>query len=160
MAERERRPASKQTGRKSAGKTTPRKGTTKKSSPAKQSTARKTSARKSSARTSPAAKTAKTAKTASASSDSSRRSKQSSAARVATGAARQLLELTGKEPEGVVSISKDGDSWMVEVEVLELRRIPNTTDVLASYEVTVDTDGELIGYRRLRRYTRGSAGEE
>lgn len=83
-----------------------------------------------------------------------------SAARIASSAASQLLELTGKEPEGVVAVSKDGDSWLVEVEVLELRRIPNTTDVLASYEVTVDTDGELVGYRRLRRYVRGSSGEE
>jgi hypothetical protein len=29
-----------------------------------------------------------------------------------------------------------------------------TTDVLASYEVTLDEEGELLGYRRDRRYYR------
>ncbi len=42
--------------------------------------------------------------------------------------------------------------------MLELRRIPNTTDVLAIYEVTVDSDGDLEGYRRLHRYVRGRPG--
>ena len=31
----------------------------------------------------------------------------------------------------------------MQVEVLEVRRIPDTTDVLALYEVEVDTDGDL-----------------
>jgi hypothetical protein len=44
--------------------------------------------------------------------------------------------------------------------VLELRRVPNTTDVLATYEATMDSDGELAGYRRLHRYVRGAAGED
>jgi len=35
-----------------------------------------------------------------------------------------------------------------------------TTDVLAIYEIDADTEGNLEGYRRLRRYTRGSAQEE
>ena len=32
------------------------------------------------------------------------------------------------------------------VEVVELERIPNTTDVLGVYEVTVDKNGDLTGY--------------
>jgi hypothetical protein len=44
----------------------------------------------------------------------------------------------------------------VQVEVLELRRVPNTTDVLAVYEVSVDRDGDLEGYTRLHRYVRGT----
>ncbi len=75
-------------------------------------------------------------------------------------AAALLLALTGKAAEGVVGISKDGDDWVVEVEVLELRRVPNTTDVLGTYQVSVDDQGELVGYKRLRRYVRGAAGEE
>lgn len=74
---------------------------------------------------------------------------------VAAMAARDLLDLTGKEAEGVTGLSRTDDGWTVEVEVLEVRRIPNTTDVLALYEVTTDTQGGLVGYRRLRRYARG-----
>ena len=86
--------------------------------------------------------------------------KRLSGSKAAAAAARQLLDLTGREPEGITGLEPDDDGWKVQVEVLELRRIPETTDVLALYEVQVDADGELQGYRRLRRYTRGASGEE
>ena len=80
--------------------------------------------------------------------------------RVAAEAARQLVELTGKDAEGVVGLDRSDDGWKVEVEVVEVRRIPNTTDVLAMYEVEVDGRGSLQGYRRVRRYVRGVPGED
>ncbi|MEW1952765.1 gas vesicle protein GvpO [Terrabacter sp. NPDC080008] len=80
--------------------------------------------------------------------------------RAAALAATYLAELTGKEFEGIVGIRKSHDDWSVEVEVLEMRRIPSTTDVLAVYEVTVDEAGELVGYERRARYVRGDAREE
>ena len=71
-----------------------------------------------------------------------------------------LRDLTGREAESVVHIEPDDDGgWLVGLEVLELERIPNTTDLLACYELQVDEDGELIGYRRLRRYTRAEQDE-
>jgi hypothetical protein len=79
---------------------------------------------------------------------------------VATEAARQLLELTGKAAEGVTSMERTEDGWKIQVEVLEMRRIPETTDVLAIYEIDTDDKGEIGGYRRLRRYVRGAPGEE
>jgi hypothetical protein len=83
-----------------------------------------------------------------------------SAASVAGDAARQLHQLTGREIEGVTGLEKTDDGWRVQVEVLEVRRIPNTTDVLALYEVDVDSDGDLVGYHRLNRYVRGAPREE
>lgn len=80
--------------------------------------------------------------------------------RIAAEAARQLVELTGKDVEGVVGLDRSDDGWKVEVEVVEVRRIPNTTDVLAMYEVEVDGRGSLQGYRRVRRYVRGVPGED
>ena len=44
---------------------------------------------------------------------------------------------------------------MVGVEVVEDRRIPSSADILATYHATIDAEGELVAYRRLRRYTRG-----
>jgi hypothetical protein len=79
---------------------------------------------------------------------------------VAREAAQQLLELTGKAAEGVTGFERSDDGWRVEVEVVEVRRIPDTADILALYELSVDEDGELEGYRRLRRYSRGSTGQE
>jgi Gas vesicle synthesis protein GvpO len=86
--------------------------------------------------------------------------RRASGSEVAASAARQLLELTGREAEGVTGLQRTDDGWKVQVEVVEVRRIPDTTDVLALYEVEVDSDGEMEGYRRLRRYGRGVPGEE
>ena len=43
------------------------------------------------------------------------------------------------------------------LEVVELSRIPTSTDVLASYELTLDGDGKLVRYQRGRRYYRSQA---
>lgn len=50
------------------------------------------------------------------------------------------------------------EGWAVAVDVLEVPRVPDTTSLLATYEVRLDHDGALAGYRRTRRYQRGSAG--
>ena len=72
---------------------------------------------------------------------------------------KQFAALVGHRIEGVTSASKQEDGWRVTVEVLELERIPNTTDVLASYEVQLDRDGEIVGYARVQRYTRAQTEE-
>lgn len=86
--------------------------------------------------------------------------KRATASQVAAHAAQQLLELTGKGVEGVTGLERTEDGWKVHVEVVEVRRIPDTTDILALYEVQVDEDGDLMGYRRVRRYARGVPGED
>ncbi|MBO0829409.1 MAG: gas vesicle protein [Streptosporangiales bacterium] len=73
---------------------------------------------------------------------------------VAREAARQLSELTGKEPETVTAISRTHEGWQVELDVLELHRVPETADVLATYVVDTDDEGQLTSYRRTRRYVR------
>ncbi|HZX05778.1 gas vesicle protein [Kribbella sp.] len=70
--------------------------------------------------------------------------------------AGELADLIGQQPEGVVAVEQDGDgAWKVQVEVVESHRIPETTDILAVYELVADSNGELLSYRRLNRYVRG-----
>jgi hypothetical protein len=69
-------------------------------------------------------------------------------------AAKQLTELLGSPPERVIGLERRDGGWRVRLEVVELERVPETTSVLASYEVDVDQEGELIGYLRTRRYAR------
>jgi ADP-ribose pyrophosphatase YjhB (NUDIX family) len=84
-----------------------------------------------------------------------------SGAQLAQQARRELSEITGLEAESVSSLERaDDGSWIVTVELLELERVPNTDDVIGSYEVELDEKGELLGYRRLRRYARSQAGDE
>ncbi|WP_370178661.1 gas vesicle protein GvpO [Rhodococcus wratislaviensis] len=75
---------------------------------------------------------------------------------IAELAVRDITQLTGKKPLGATSVMPTDDGWTVEVEVVEDRRIPSSTDMLALYEVVLDLDGELLSYRRTRRYSRGA----
>ncbi|MGW0041887.1 gas vesicle protein GvpO [Rhodococcus sp. NPDC003348] len=74
---------------------------------------------------------------------------------IAQLALRDITELTGREPLGATAVFPSDDGWTVEVEVVEDRRVPSSTDLLATYEVVLDLDGELLSYKRTRRYTRG-----
>jgi len=73
--------------------------------------------------------------------------------------AKELLTaMTGKECEAVSSLTPSGHGgWRVRVEVVELERIPQSTDILASYEVEIGGDGELKSYERVARYYRNAA---
>jgi len=135
-------------GSRSSGTT---KRTSAKKSPAKKSAVKKSAGKRSSSRPSdqdggdqqrPAAKNAKP-----------------SAMKVARAAAEQLAELTGRRPEVVVGVERNDDGWQVELEVVESRRIPDSTDILATYRVQVDEDGEMMGYYRAQRYVRGKGGD-
>ena len=82
-------------------------------------------------------------------------------AKVAQHARRELAEITGLKAEAVTSLEQQDDgTWIVTVELLELSRVPETDDILGSYETELDESGELVGYRRVRRYPRSQAGAE
>ncbi|MFD9961455.1 gas vesicle protein [Amycolatopsis sp. NPDC058986] len=81
--------------------------------------------------------------------------KRPSPAELMRGARDQFEELTGRSVESVSSFGRDGDGWQLNVEVVELERIPDTTSVLATYQVRLGPDGELAGYERVARYARG-----
>ncbi|MBD0418709.1 gas vesicle protein [Streptomyces sp. NPDC052309] len=69
----------------------------------------------------------------------------------------QFAELTGTAAESVSSFEQTEDGWSLEVEVLELERVPDTMSLMASYQVELDAQGQLTGYRRVQRYERGRA---
>jgi hypothetical protein len=75
----------------------------------------------------------------------------------AQAAAAVIAELMGKQPEGVTALEPTDDGWRAAVEVLEDQRVPSSADILATYQVELGPKGELLSYRRTRRYQRGRA---
>ncbi|MFE3451676.1 gas vesicle protein GvpO [Nonomuraea sp. NPDC059194] len=69
---------------------------------------------------------------------------------------RHIVDLTAREAESVTLVEPVEDGWVVEVEVIEDRRIPSSGDILALYEADLDTEGNLLSYRRKGRYRRGT----
>ncbi|MFB6788482.1 gas vesicle protein [Streptomyces olivaceus] len=90
-------------------------------------------------------------------SDRSQESRRPKPMEVLREARAQLAELTGMTAESVSSFEQTEDGWALEVEVLELERVPDTMSLMASYQVELDAEGQLTGYRRVRRYERGRA---
>jgi hypothetical protein len=88
------------------------------------------------------------------------REQRVSGAEIAQAARRALAEITGREAQSTTSLERSDDGgWTVTVEVVELSRTPETDDLLGLYQVDLDDDGELLAYRRVRRYVRSQAGE-
>jgi hypothetical protein len=137
-------------------------------STAKRTAAKKGPAKKAAAKKTPAKKATKAATSGTRRGASARteapptrqHNGRGAGTRVAATARQALLEVTGRRAESVTGLERTDDGWTVEVEVMELERIPRTTDVMAIYEVMLDDDGELQGCRRVHRYVRGSAGDD
>jgi hypothetical protein len=81
-------------------------------------------------------------------------------AQAAREAREVVAELTGNPAEQVTGLHRNGEGWVVTVEVLEVSRVPSTMDLLGTYDVTIGDDGEVAELRRRRRYHRGAAEEE
>jgi hypothetical protein len=81
-------------------------------------------------------------------------------AKVIARAREHVGQVLGEEPEGVSGIERTNGNWCVNVEVVKLHRIPESTDVLASYAVVVDGDGDLVSLQETRRYRRSQSEED
>jgi len=69
---------------------------------------------------------------------------------------RYIADLTAKDTEGVTLVEPVEDGWVVNIEVVEDRRIPSTSDMLSIFECRLDDEGNLMSYRRIRTYRRGT----
>ncbi len=74
--------------------------------------------------------------------------------------AREEFEhLTGRQVETVSSVRPDESGWTLCLEVVELERIPASTSILGTYDVSVDRDGTVREYERTGRYHRTQTSE-
>jgi hypothetical protein len=88
-----------------------------------------------------------------------RGSETGEAAQVVSRARSELESLLGSRPESVSGFEHADGKWSVTLEVVDVRRIPESTDVLSSYEVVLDEERNLVSATRLRRYRRSQVEE-
>ena len=72
---------------------------------------------------------------------------------------RHITAIVTKNVEGVTAVRPTDSGWTVEIELLDARHIPSSSDTLALYEVDVDAAGELMSYRRTAMYSRARGRE-
>ena len=79
---------------------------------------------------------------------------------LAERAKSQLAEVTGLKPVTVTGTFKDEQGWHIELDMLEMPRIPPATDLLGDYDVLVDEDGNMVKFERKRTRLRGEPMEK
>jgi len=75
-------------------------------------------------------------------------------------AQEDFAKLSKMPVDGVIGLSKTEEGWVVLLEALERRAIPDTMDVLGMYEVRLDSEGNLLGFDRKKLRKRGETKEE
>jgi hypothetical protein len=73
--------------------------------------------------------------------------------------AKQAVEaITGFKPDAVSRCEKKETGWRAVVDVLESKARVGDNDLISTYELELDLEGEVTGYKRLRRYYRTDRG--
>lgn len=65
-------------------------------------------------------------------------------------AKEQLQSVLNLEVSSVIAASKREDGWQLTIELIERKAIPDTQDILGSYEVILDNEGDMVSYERKR----------
>ncbi len=68
--------------------------------------------------------------------------------------------LINLQSSGIVGISRSEDGWVVSIEMIEKKSIPDSMDVLGCYEVKLDDGGKIRDFSRVRLRRRGDTVEE
>ncbi len=66
----------------------------------------------------------------------------------------ELHNLIGLEISSTVRAVREDEGWRVAVEVIEKHSIPDGMDILAIYESKLDSDGNLLEFKRIKMRTR------
>jgi hypothetical protein len=80
------------------------------------------------------------------------------ALQISSVARKSVAAITGREPELVSRCERRDDGWQIQVELVDTKARITDNDIMATYNLIFDAAGELLGYERTRRYSRGKNG--
>jgi len=86
-------------------------------------------------------------------------SRRISAGAAAKRAREEFPEVSDIPVERVSAVDRTDKGWQVTLEALELRRVPETMDVIGVYEVDLNARGQVSGWRRVGRFHRSQVQE-
>jgi len=75
-------------------------------------------------------------------------------------AREQLTEVIGLKLSSTLGASKDDKGWLISVEMVEKKSIPDGMDILATYEARLNDRGELLEFSRKKLRKRIDTAEE
>jgi hypothetical protein len=67
---------------------------------------------------------------------------------IVSKARSELNALTGLDISSTIKVAKDGDEWLIALEVVEKHSIPEGMDILATYETRLDAEGNMLEFKR------------
>lgn len=74
--------------------------------------------------------------------------------------AREHFTHMGKTSEdGITSLARTDNGWIVSAEIVERKAIPDTMDMLGLYEIRLDDEGTLLSFHRMKLRKRGETQE-
>jgi len=79
---------------------------------------------------------------------------------LAERAKEQLAEVTGFSPVAAVGGFKDDEGWHISVDMLEMARLPESTDIIGTYVVSLDLEGNMVKFEKKRARLRGEPYQE
>jgi hypothetical protein len=71
-------------------------------------------------------------------------------AEIVKKARSELEALIGLDISSTIQATKEGDEWLVSLEVVEKHSIPEGMDILAAYDTRLDQAGNMLEFKRVR----------
>jgi hypothetical protein len=75
-------------------------------------------------------------------------------------AEEEFASLSKLPVNAVIGLAKRDEGWVVSLEAMERKAIPDTMDMLGLYEVRLDSEGTLLGFERKKLRKRGETQED
>lgn len=69
----------------------------------------------------------------------------------------QMAEITGLPTDTVARLDRLDAGWSVAIDMLEHKAIPRTNDLISSFEVELNQDGDVVRWKRTGRSIRGAS---
>ncbi len=73
---------------------------------------------------------------------------------------KEFTGLTNLAIDGITRLSKNDGEYLVSLEALERKAIPDSMDVLGMYEVRLDNEGNVLSFERKKLRKRGDTGQD